>query len=107
MSKVVWKGSTNLITLGKDVLLRDELLGTVVPDADVEGVVYNETQNVTVGTYSMDPVEKKPGRYIGVIPYDESNLEIGDGLRIEIFADAGSAKKLTIAMRATVKKRAG
>jgi len=108
MSKIVWLGTSTVLTLGKEILLRDTISGVVVPDASTaRATVYNETQNLTVGVFTLTPEDVTPGRYRGIIPYNQGDLAIGDRLRIEFFADAGSSKRLTIALKASVKMRTG
>lgn len=104
-TKTIWKGSTTLITLGKHKYLTDGITGELVTNATVTATVYNETQGTTVGTYNMTLASEQNGRYRGTIPYNVSGIEVGDRCRVKIFADAGSSKRLTIAMKAVVNMR--
>lgn len=110
MSGVIWKGSTTNIVLGKEQILTDGISGETITNATVTAYLYNESVDATVdiGTFLMSHVpSEQSGRYRASIPYDQAGINVGDRCRVEIFADAGSGKRLTIVLKATVKMRTG
>lgn len=105
MSAIVWIGSTTLLVVGNEVLLTDEISQERISDADVQATITNESTGGTIGPIALSAVSGVPGRYRGVVPYNQSGLNVGDRLSIEYFIDAGSSKRLTIVEKAVAKKR--
>jgi hypothetical protein len=105
MSFVFAYKSANILTLGKDVVFKDTISQIAETGATVTAETYNETQGTQLVQVSLTDVTGTAGRYRGTYAYDYAGVAVGDRLRIEIFADAGSGKELTLVLKASVKLR--
>jgi hypothetical protein len=80
---------------------KDELTDITIENATVTAKIYDEDTGLQVGpTITMPHVSN--GTYRQSIAYDHSGLFAGMKCRIDIFADAGTGKRMTKKLKVSI-----
>ncbi len=80
---------------------QDELTSAAITGATVTADIYNDKTGVQIGSTIPMP-EISDGLYRGSIAYDIAGMTAGLRVRVVVFADGGTGKRMTKTLKTTV-----